>query len=264
MKKDEKKLLQHFASGEKGFVEKIIDLCYQVEETYSYRLTSFCNPKQEEIVHSIAAYFQLQAFSSRDFVETEFSRIILAPTYYELDSQDYDIMALEILYPKKFHSISHSQVLGILLNQLGMKRQFLGDILIDDTQALVFIDRKFGLLAQSQIAKIGKAPIKWQELDWRELRLASPEEGKRQEVLLSSLRLDKFVALAFRLSRGNAVKLISNNQVKVDYVETNQVAKSIELGQLISVRGFGRVRFKEMLGFSKQGKYKIVIKVFKK
>lgn len=102
MKKDEKKLLQHFASGEEGFVEKIIDLCYQVEETYSYRLTSFCNPKQEEIVHSIAAYFQLQAFSSRDFVETEFSRIILAPTYYELDSQDYDIMALEILYQGNF------------------------------------------------------------------------------------------------------------------------------------------------------------------
>ncbi|MBY5035283.1 RNA-binding protein [Streptococcus gallolyticus] len=264
MKREDKKLLQHFAQVEEEFVEKIIDLCYQVEETYSYRLTSFCHPKQEEIVRSIAAYFQLQAFSTREMIATEFSRMIIAPTYYELDSKDYDIMALEILYLKKFHSISHSQVLGTLLNQLGMKRQFLVDILIDENQAVVFIDRKFGLMAQSQISKIAKAPIKWQELDWETYSLASPEEGKIREVLLSSLRLDKLVAVTFKLSRATAVKLIEANHVKVDYVETSQVAKALDLGQLISVRGFGRVRLKEMLGFSKQGKYKIAIEVFKK
>lgn len=264
MRKEEKSLLQHFAPEEKEFVEKIIELCYQVDKTDSYRLTSFCHPKQEEMVRSVAAHFHLQVFSSRSVVETEFSRLIIAPTYYVLNIQDYDIMVLEVIYPRKFHSISHSQILGTLLNQLGIKRQFLGDILVDDVQTLVFIDRKFGLIAQDQITRIGKISVRWQELNWAQLRLASPKEGKQQEVLVSSLRLDKLVAVAFRLSRGNAVRLISSNQVKVDYVATNQVAQSIKLGQLISVRGFGRIHLKEMLSFSKQGKYKIIIEILKK
>lgn len=264
MKFEDKKLLQHFAKEEADFVEKIVDLCYQVEETYSYRLTTFCNPKQEEIARSVASHFQLNTFSSREILSTEFSRMIIAPVYYDLDKEDYDIMSLEILYPKKFHSISHSQILGTLLNQLGMKRQFLGDILIEDERVLVFLDKKFGQLAQREISKISRVPVKWQEVDWTRLVLDKPEEGQLREVILSSLRLDKVVAVAFKLSRATAVKLIDSNQVKLDYIETNQAAKILEEGQLISVRGFGRVRLKEMLGYSKQGKYKIAIEVIRK
>lgn len=48
--KNDKNLLQHFSREEREFVEKIMDMCQQVEDTYSYRLTHFLHPRQDEIV----------------------------------------------------------------------------------------------------------------------------------------------------------------------------------------------------------------------
>lgn len=264
MRKEYGQLLQHIAVEEREFAEKMLDLCQQVEDTYSYRLTSFLNPKQEEIVQSLASYFQLSGYSSRDLVETEFTRVIIAPAYYECQAEDFEMVALEIVYPRKFYTISHSQVLGTLLNQLGIKRQLLGDILVGNEELLVFLDKKFADLAQLELKRIARVPVKWKVRDWSSLKGQSIKEGKRREVLLSSLRLDKVVATAFQLSRTQATKLIESRQVKLDYIEVTQVGKTVSLGQLVSVRGFGRVRLLELLGQTKHGKSKVEIEIIKK
>lgn len=256
-------LLQHFPREEKEFAEKIIDSCQQVENTYSHRVTSFLNPRQVAIATSIAHHFQLLTFSSLELVETEFSRMIIAPSYYQLEVDDFDMMALEIAYPQKFHKLTHAQILGTLLNQLGIKRQFIGDILLSDNQAVVLIDRKFGQLLQTSVQKIARVPVNWIEVDWTRLEL-KVDDMQTRELLLSSLRLDKIVSTAFKLSRASAVKLIEGKQVKLDYAEETQAGSLVELGQLISVRGFGRIRLREVVGYTKQGKLKVDIELIKK
>ncbi|WP_240788813.1 YlmH/Sll1252 family protein [Streptococcus sp. X16XC17] len=256
--------MQHFAKEEHEFADKIVDMCQQVEDTYSYRLTHFINPMQEEIVHSIAAYFQLSSYSSRQFLDTEFVRVIIAPDYYELDKKDFEMALLEIDYPRKFHQLRHSQILGTLLNQLGIQRQFLDDILFQDENIFVLMDGKFAHLAETGLVKIARVPVKWKEREWSNLKLNVAEKGKNREILLSSLRLDKIVATVFRQSRSTASSLIEAGKVKVDYREIVQVGKQIEIGQLISVRGFGRIRLKELAGYSKQGKLKVEIEVIGK
>lgn len=263
MQKEYRQLLQHIATEEREFAEKIIELCQQVEDTYSYRLTPFLNPKQEEIVQSLTSYFQLSYYSSRDFAVTEFTRGIIAPAYYECRVEDFEMAALEIVYPRKFYTLSHSQVLGTLLNQLGIKRQLLGDILVGDEELIVFLDKKFADLAQSELGRIGRVPVKWKFRNWSSLKHQTIQDGERKEILLPSLRLDKVVATAFRLSRTNSAKLIEGRQVKLDYVETVQAGRTIALGQLVSVRGFGRIRLLELLGQTKQGKLKVEIEVIK-
>ena len=257
-------IFQHFTLEERDFVEKMIDACHQVEESYSYYLTAFLNPREEEILQSLAGYFHLQLHSSRQFLETEFVRVILAPDYYLLEEEDFELMALEILYPRKFHQLTHSQILGTLLHQLGIKRDYIGDILLGEEQTFVILDRRFGELAQRSLSKISRVPVSWKEADLSQLPAKTSQDVKSQQVLLSSLRLDKVVATAFHLSRSNALKLIESGQVKLDYKEVKQAGKVLEVGQLVSVRGFGRVRLKEFLGFSKQGKLKLDIDIIKK
>ena len=257
-------IFQHFTLEERDFVEKMIDACHQVEESYSYYLTAFLNPREEEILQSLAGYFHLQLHSSRQFLETEFVRVILAPDYYLLEEEDFELMALEILYPRKFHQLTHSQILGTLLHQLGIKRDYIGDILLGEEQTFVILDRRFGELAQRSLSKISRVPVSWKEAVLSQLPAKTSQDVKSQQVLLSSLRLDKVVATAFHLSRSNALKLIESGQVKLDYKEVKQPGKVLEVGQLVSVRGFGRVRLKEFLGFSKQGKLKIDIDIIKK
>ena len=257
-------IFQHFTLEERDFVEKMIDACHQVEESYSYYLTAFLNPREEEILQSLAGYFHLQLHSSRQFLETEFVRVILAPDYYLLEEEDFELMALEILYPRKFHQLTHSQILGTLLHQLGIKRDYIGDILLGEEQTFVILDRRFGELAQRSLSKISRVPVSWKEAVLSQLPAKTSQDVRSQQVLLSSLRLDKVVATAFHISRSNALKLIESGQVKLDYKEVKQPGKVLEVGQLVSVRGFGRVRLKEFLGFSKQGKLKLDIDIIKK
>lgn len=257
-------IFQHFTLEERDFVEKMIDACHQVEESYSYYLTAFLNPREEEILQSLAGYFHLQLHSSRQFLETEFVRVILAPDYYLLEEEDFELMALEILYPRKFHQLTHSQILGTLLHQLGIKRDYIGDILLGEEQTFVILDRRFGELAQRSLSKISRVPVSWKVAVLSQVPAKTSQDVKSQQVLLSSLRLDKVVATAFHLSRSNALKLIESGQVKLDYKEVKQAGKVLEVGQLVSVRGFGRVRLKEFLGFSKQGKLKLEIEIIKK
>ncbi len=173
-------------------------------------------------------------------------------------------MALEICYPRKFHQLSHAQVLGTLLNQLGIRREFIGDILVGDEQLFVLVERRFGELAKSTVSKISRVPVTWKEHILSELPLKTNQDYKSHQVLLSSLRLDKLVSVGFKLSRSNALKLIESGHVKVNYKEAKQASKVLEIGQLVSVRGFGRLKLKEFLGFSKQGKLKLDIEIIKK
>lgn len=258
------KIFQHFTSEEKNFVEKMIDICQKVESTYSYQLTPFLNPREEEIAKSIAGYFHLSYYSSNQILEREYARVIIAPEYYAFNQDDFELVALEICYPKKFHSLSHSQILGTLLNQLGIRREFIGDIILNDEAVFVVLDKRFSELTQSTVTKISRVPVTWKEHALENLPIETEQGTKKLQLLLSSLRLDKLVSVSFKLSRSKALKLIDSGLVKLDYKETKQAGKLVEQGQLVSVRGFGRLKLNEILGYSKQGKLKVEIEIIKK
>lgn len=264
MKQKEEHLFQHFGKSEIEFVKKTIDACHQVEETYTYHLTHFLNPQEEKIVEAVAAHFGLQTYSSRRILSTENRRIIIAPDYYILEVVDFEMSLLEIGYPRKFHTLSHAQVLGTLLNQLGIKRPYLGDILVGEDMLLVLMDRKFAELARMNIDKIARVPVSWKEKDIQTTILPEGQKGEVDYILLSSMRLDKVVSVAFKLPRQQVVKRIEAGQVKVDYKDILQPAKEVIVGNLISVRGLGRLRLVEMVGLTKSGKYKIMIERMKK
>lgn len=261
----EQLLLQHFSPEEHLFVEQMIDLCKKVENSYLYQLTPFLNPRQEKILGSLASHYGLSVYSSSRFLETEYNRMLIAPDYYVLDEGDFEIGILEISYPTKFYRLQHFQILGTLLHQLGIRREYIGDIVTNGEAWFVFVDSRFLQLIQMQISMIGKIPVKWKEVAPSErLVFSNPLHQEGSVLLLSSLRLDKVVAAGFKISRTQATKLIEAAKVKVDYQEVKNPAKTVDIGQMISVRGFGRLAIKEMLGYSKQGKLKIEINIIKK
>ncbi|MGT2911718.1 YlmH family RNA-binding protein [Streptococcus cameli] len=260
---NEQHILQHFAKDEHIFVEKMLDICKRVDSTYAFELTAFLNPRQIEILQTLAHHFHLQFFSSSAFLKTEYNRVIIAPDYYSLEQEDFEIDILEISYPTKFHRLTHPQILGTLLNQLGIRRELLGDIVMDGDRIFIVVDQKFTTLIQSTITKIARVPVTWKEQDFSILQGIKQDRSTANQLLLSSCRLDKVISAIFRLSRSQAVKLIESGNVKVDYSEVKQTGYQVGLSQLISVRGFGRAKMNELIGYSKQGKLKVEIEIIK-
>ena len=257
---ENQKLYQHFRPEERAFIDQSLELLRRVEERYSLEVTSFINPRQAEILQGLARSHQLQSFVSSQFFPSELVKVILAPDYYELDLADFDLALLEINYPSKFHQLTHAQILGTLINQLGIERRIFGDILLSSGRAQLFVDKKFTQFFIDQVKKIAKTPVKLKEVGFEEQLLLSQPTATR-DILVSSLRLDKLVASSFKLSRNLASQMIAGKQVKVNYVQVDNPSLLIGLADLISVRRYGRFKVIKENGFSKSGKHKLTVEI---
>jgi len=249
---------QHYSQEDHVFIDRVLELVARVEQQYSFELTSFLNPHQVDILRQIGAHHGLQVFSSAEIYPTEYARVILAPSYYQLEASDFEMSLLEVLYPGKFYRLSHSQVLGSLLHQLGIERKSFGDILV---KIHIYVDERFSSYFKENLKKIAKASVKIREIDCRE-RISVEEPSKFKDLLVTSVRLDKLVASTFKLPRSVAVQLVQSGQVKVNYATIDNPSRMIQVADLISVRKYGRFKILSENGLSKSGKYKLTVEVF--
>lgn len=259
MIQSKQEIYQHFSQEDDEFIDKVLEWLNRVEERYHIFVTPFLNPHQIMILKQLVNKTNLQVFSSTDYWELEEGRVILAPVYYQLKLDDFEMVLLEVSYARKFHTLRHSQVLGALLHQLGVERWTFGDILVAENGRIqIVVDQKMFQYFIDHISKIAKVPVTLKKIGFEEL-MVPKKTAVTEDFLVSSLRLDKLVAAVFHLSRKSATDIIAGRQVKVNYTVTDNVSKQVLLGDMISVRKFGRFRFLEEYGFSKNGKRKIKI-----
>ena len=73
-------------------------------------------------------------------------------------------------------------------------------------------------------------------------------------VTVSSPRLDAVLAAGLRLSRGEAQRLIDVGLVKRNHMEALRGDLHLEEGDLLSVRGYGRMRVEGFEGLTRKGR----------
>ncbi|MBP2622715.1 YlmH family RNA-binding protein [Streptococcus oricebi] len=257
---ENKRLYQHFSQQDAAFVDQALEMLGRVEERYSLEVSSFINPHQAQILVSLANKQGLKSFVSSDYFPSELVKVLVAPSYYELDLTDFDISLLEIIYANKFQQLTHSQILGTLINQLGIERRVFGDILVNQGRAQIFVDRKFSQFFIDQVQKIAKTSVRLKEVDLKN-QLVLVRKSVTRDILVSSLRLDKLLASSFKLSRKLASQLIAAKEVKHNYVVATNPSLLVGLDDLVSVRRYGRFKVIKENGFSKSGKHKLTVEI---
>lgn len=249
---------QHFRPEEQLFIEKSLDIISQVESNYAFQTLGFCNPREVAILTNLVGQTDLSCFVSTTYYDTEYAKVIIAPEYYELDMSDFEITVLQFSYNSKFNQITHRQVLGTLLNQLGVQRSLLGDILIGEGCVQLVVQSGMASYVSQSITKIGKVSVKWKEVLPSEL-LPRIDKGKPIEILVASLRIDSILSEILRLSRNNSIKLIEKDKVRLNYASILKASQEVVVGDLLSIRGYGRYIISEHNGFTKSGKNKLII-----
>lgn len=253
-------IYQHFAAEDAPFIDKCVEWLEQVEAYYAPILTPFLNPYQVSILQTLGNRFEVKVFSSHDFVPSEYARVLLAPDYFQPSLSDFEMILLEIVYPSKFEQLSHAQILGTILNRLGIDRKLFGDILVTNTRAQIIVDQQFMTLFQDGIQKIARLPVTLESRLFSDL-LSSNIDYQEKEVLISSLRIDAFLSKAWNISRSQAVDLLEKRFVQVNYKIVEKLDYPIKVGDLISVRRFGRVRIIRENGVTKKDKKKLTVQL---
>lgn len=227
---------------------------------FSFFNTLCKSPSRKDFKSSSINERHLLHEHSRQFLETEYVRILLYPDYFEPEFSDFELSLQEIVYPNKFERLTHAKILGTVLNQLGIDRKLFGDILVNEERAQIIINRQFTLLFQDGITKIARLPVRLEERDFTE-KITTVEDYQELDICIASSRLDVFLAGVFKLSRNQANQLIEKQAVQVNYHLVEKSDYAVQVGDLISVRKFGRLKLVRDNGQTKKDKKKLTVQL---
>ncbi|MBR2715839.1 MAG: RNA-binding protein, partial [Ruminococcus sp.] len=80
---------------------------------------------------------------------------------------------------------------------------------------------------------------------------------------VSSLRLDVFVSAVCNLSRANSQKYIKSEFVSVNHMVNSNFSKSLNEGDVVTIKKYGKFVFIAEEGVTKKGRLRIRVKHFR-
>ena len=106
---------------------------------------------------------------------------------------------------------------------------------------------------------VQKVPVVVAEIDLDQLE-AAPIAVKEIKATVASLRLDAVASAGYGTSRSQMVREIRAGKVKVDWKPVDNPAHGIEVGDVISLRGRGRLEVAQELGLTRKGRIRVLLK----
>ncbi len=239
---------------DKSLISRIEDLAYSASKHNCAYFTDFLDMRQLDVAKGV-----LKKLSSCNitfhggFENAERNMLCISP--YEVDLHDFPISCIKISY-KADKKLSHRDYLGALIS-LKIKREKIGDISVCDNCAYIAISQKLAPAIITELTSVGNCTVFCEICD----EFADKSSCDMQVISgsISSLRLDCLVALALRLSRENAQKVITRNGVKLNCRDVYSCGVKISQGDVFSIKGHGKFILSEVCGLSKKGKIRINI-----
>ena len=251
-------IYQHFRPEERDFIDQVLSWKDYVESSYSPKLTDFLDPREQHILKTLIGENGSITYKLFGGIsEGERKRALIMPDYFLPTEKEFQINLFEIDYPIKFVSIEHPQVLGTIMS-LGLKRGKFGDILMKDGRVQFFTASEISDYLKSNLESIGRASIRLKELALEEA-ITTDELWMEQAITVSSLRLDTIISGVHHISRQKSQLFIQQGLVKVNWTSIENVSFECAEGDLLSVRGYGRVKILSIEGRTKKDKWRIVV-----
>ncbi len=253
------KNLDHISTENKEIARRVIDLCEIVSRTKSTECTDFYNPFEVKELTSLINTYDTISFSLIGNEDSESKAILIYAEYMdEVNPVDYVSL---VKIDKKDYEIAHKDVLGSLLS-LGIKREKLGDIIINDEAIYFYIRNEILDYVLLNLEKIKNYGVELEVID-----LATPisrdVDYEEKLITCASARLDLVLANVYNLSRSDAKNAIEAGLVKLNYKVTYKISETLEVGDMVSMRRHGRFIVGDYLGLSKKDKLKLIIKIIK-
>ena len=154
----------------------------------------------------------------------------------------------------------HKNYLSALI-KIGIDRGKIGDILVDEYGADIIafdMNKEFIKQSLSELTRFRKADIEIIPMDDIKQKIDRFEEST---IIVASMRIDNIVAELAGCSRTNADEYIDNERVLVNYETVFKSSKSVDEGDIVTIRGKGKFRIDGLVRNTRNNRF--VIKVSK-
>ena len=172
---------------------------------------------------------------------------------------------LKISIDSRFREYLHKDFLGSLMG-LNIKRELMGDLILENEgrkiSGYIPVSEKIADYIISELKQIGKASCEIEIIDTKNKNILPQYKYDDKLITVPSKRLDSIVSTITNLSRTKVIEPIEKGKVLVDYVEEKDKSKMLEIGSLITIRGFGKYKLFLDKGETKKGKERILVKKY--
>lgn len=187
--------------------------------------------------------------------------LFFLPYYMSPEDLNWNETIAVIRSQCRFGRPGHRDYLGSLIG-LGIRREFLGDIWLEDDTAYLFCMQTVKDTIVNELHQVGRNTVSVQEISLEEL----PElkrEMKTERFTVMSPRLDSVVAGMFRLSRTESAERIRQGLIQLNYEECTKTDATVRQGDVISLRGKGKGIVSAFEGTTRRGRMFIEANIYK-
>ncbi len=256
---DREKIIRYYKGTEGAETAvRLVDLAEQAMKNRKLKQSGFLDPYGLEIAETVAAnYPGLKVEFSGGYAGAERQRAIFVHEDF-MGTPAFDIVVVRASWNGQFYHLSHRDVLGALVG-LGIERDRLGDLLVSADGAKILTDPQMAEFLLQNCVQIGAAAVHC-EMD--ELASIAPKEERCKEIraTVASLRVDSIAAAGFGSSRSRAAADIAADKMKLNWQSVKNAAQTVKEGDILSMRGRGRLEVAEVRGQTKKGRTGVLLK----
>ena len=168
-----------------------------------------------------------------------------------------NVKVIEII---SYDKLTHREIMGSLFGT-NISYELFGDIIImDNHYYIVVLDEAVDYLYK-YLSMIGTHHIKINTLD---LSVLDNYERKYEEIeiIASSLRIDTVISRIINSSRDKIKTKFIDGDIILNYEVIHKINLNLNVGDIFSIRKFGKFKFDRIKGFSKSNNYIIIIKKY--
>ncbi|WXR61688.1 YlmH/Sll1252 family protein [Peptostreptococcaceae bacterium AGR-M142] len=196
----------------------------------------------------------------KGYNDSYYGVIYIYPYYIDEKDLEEPIKILEVNGNFKFKKLSHRDYLGSLLS-LGIKREKIGDILVNEDFAYVILKKEIASYVMNNLNNVNQNKVNLKEVSCEKI-VFNGYDFKEEMLVISSLRLDLIISKVYNISRTKSLNIIKNEHVKIDFKVESNNSSTLEEKNLISVRNYGRFILKSIEGSTRKGKTRVIVQKF--
>lgn len=258
--KDNRQILDRYKDYEdRVLVNELIQYSRACEKGYTLKHTDFLDPRQQKLAEDILGLNKSICYDFHGGIpDSERAVCVIHDENYEISEEDIPITILCVTWSRSSKRLSHRDFLGSILG-CGIKREKVGDIILDEDSANVACMSDISRYLLYNLNKVGSVAVSVSE---------TKEPHRKEEKVkviastVASLRLDSIIATGYGVSRAKAVETIKGGKVKVNWEDTESASREMKQGDVVSLRGKGRIILEEVAGTTKKDRIRITIKKY--
>lgn len=236
--------------------KRILELRKRAEFSYRTEFTDFLTLSEIETAKTVLNGANHLFYGG--LADTERKMLCIAPEDVLIVPERFPICGLRIVpkHVKFAGEFSHRDVLGSVLG-LGLDRDVIGDIFVKEKEAYLLCAERIAAFLTEQLVQIRHTNVICKIDSTEETEFATEYQTISRTV--STIRIDTIAAAAFGMSRSSVATAISGGKVFINGREITSAATAVKEQDVISFRGQGKARLKEIGNLTKKGRIAVII-----